>query len=495
VARKARRTPAHTKSAPFVGRKVPLQRLREIAAQQESAIVIVYGRRRVGKTALIEYAYGNRNPLKIEGIEGQDEPYQIQSALEQIARFTGDRAHALIRTETPGGKPSWRYVFELLHSIVEEGVWTLYFEELQWLAAYQDTFAAELKYYWDNFFRHNPQLLIVLCGSSPSFMINHVVKSKALYNRSQHEIPLPEFTVAEAAEFLRIESPLRVMDAYLAVGGIPEYLRYLRRGPSVYKALCDHSFRSGSFFSHEWGRIFVSSFSKDPAYKRTVEFLGKRKFATREEILKSVGLSPGGAASEILSDLELCGFIERYAPYNAKPGSRLVRYAISDYYLQYYSKFIQPVLDEIRNGDYDDDPTEGLNLVDLRRWQGYAFERFCRKSHRQIAKALGFSAVKYRHGPFFNRSTDRADPGYQIDLVFDRADKTLTLCEIKFTEAPASVAVGREFQTKLQLFDPDRTRRIESVLISAAGATDELRDGGYFDRILRLEDFVHTQSA
>jgi hypothetical protein len=294
---------------------------------------------------------------------------------------------------------------------------------------------------------------------------------------------------------LKIESPLRVMDAYLAVGGIPEYLRYLRRGPSVYKALCDHSFRSGGFFSHEWDRIFVSSFSKDPAYKRTVEFLGKRKFAAREEILKNVGLSPGGAASEMLSDLELCGFIERYVPYNAKPGGRLVRYAISDYYLQYYSRFIQPVLEEIRNGDYEDDPTEGLNLADLRRWQGYAFERFCRKNHRQIARALGFSAVKYSHGPFFNRSTDRADPGYQIDLVFDRADKTLTLCEIKFSEAPASVPVGREFQTKLQLFDPDHIRRIESVLISAVGATDELRDGGYFDRILSLEDIVQTQSA
>ena len=136
-----------------------------------------------------------------------------------------------------------------------------------------------------------------------------------------------------------------------------------------------------------------------------------------------------------------------------------------------------------------------MNLADLRRWQGYAFERFCRKNHRQIARALGFSAVKYSHGPFFNRFTDRANPGYQIDLVFDRADKTLTLCEIKFSEAPASVPVGREFQTKLQLFDPDHTRRIESVLISAVGATDELRNGGYFDRILSLEDIVQTQSA
>jgi len=121
----------------------------------------------------------------------------------------------------------------------------------------------------------------------------------------------------------------------------------------VARALCEHSFRSGSFFAREWDKIFVSSFSKNPAYKQAVEFLGKRKFATREEILQNAGLSPGGAASEMLSDLELCGFIERYVPYNAKLSSRLVRYAISDYYLQYYSKFVQPVLDDIRNGDYE----------------------------------------------------------------------------------------------------------------------------------------------
>jgi AAA+ ATPase superfamily predicted ATPase len=478
------------KPVPFIGRKGPLQRLREIAAQNESAIVIVYGRRRVGKTALIEHAYGGRNPLKIEGIEGREEAYQIESALAQIARFTGDPMHALIRTESHAGKPSWRNVFELLHSIVASGVWTLYFEEVQWLAAYKDSFAGELKFYWDNFFRHNPRLLIVLCGSSPSFMINHVVKSRALYNRSLHEIPLNEFSFAEAAEFLRIENPIRVMDAYLAVGGIPEYLRYLRRGSSVYKSLCEHSFRSGSFFAGEWDKIFVSSFSRDPAYKQAVEFLGKRKFATREEILQNVGLSPGGAASGLLSDLELCGFIERYVPYDAKTSSRLVRYAISDYYLQYYSQFVQPVLSDIRNGDYEEDPTQALNLAELRRWQGYAFERFCRKNHRAISSALGFGAVKYSHGPFFNRSTSKADPGYQIDLVFDRADKTLTLCEIKFSDAPASVAVGREFQSKLRLFDPGRKRRIESVLISAAGTTEELRDGGYFDHILRLDEIV-----
>ena len=131
-----------------------------------------------------------------------------------------------------------------------------------------------------------------------------------------------------------------------------------------------------------------------------------------------------------------------------------------------------------------------MNLAELRRWQRYAFERFCRKNHRAIATALGFGAVKYSHGPFFNRSTSKADPGYQIDLVFDRADRILTLCEIKFSDAPASVAVGREFQAKLGLFAPRHKRRIESVLIAAAGTTKELRDGGYFDRILRLDEIV-----
>lgn len=491
ISRKKGRPGAPRSPTRFIGRKIQLRQLRDIAAAAEAAIVIVHGRRRVGNTALIEHAYGERNPLKIEGIQGQDEYYQIQAALEQIARFTGDPAHRLIRAETVNGRPSWSRVFELLSTIVRRGVWTLYFEELQWLAAYNDRFAAELKYFWDNFFRHNPHLLIVLCGSSPSFMINHIVRSKALYNRSQHEIPLSEFTFAEAAEFLGVDSPFRVMDAYLTVGGIPEYLRYLRRGMSVYRSLCESSFRSGSFFSGEWDRIFVSSFSKDPAYKATVEFLSQRRFATRNEILEHLGMSPGGAATDVLADLELCGLIERYVPYNAKQaGSRLVRYAVSDYYLQYYSKFIRPELAAIRNGDYDNDPTQGLNLAELRHWQGYAFERFCRKNHRLLAKALGFSAVKYSHGPFFNRSTAKADPGYQIDLVFDRADRTLTLCEIKFSDGPASVKVGREFQSKLRLFEPRQGRRVESVLISAAGATDELRDGGYFDHILRLEDMV-----
>jgi hypothetical protein len=475
--------------ASFIGRKEPLRRLKEIAAQGEPAIVIVHGRRRVGKTALIEHAYGQRSPLKIEGIEGQDEEYQIQAALAQIAQFTGNPLHAQIRTDF-AGRPSWRNVFELLRSIVQQGAWTLYFEELQWLAAYKDTFAAELKYYWDNFFRHNPQLLIVLCGSSPSFMVEHIVKSKALYNRSQHEIPLAEFTFAEAREFLGIDDPMRVMDAYLTVGGIPEYLRYLRRGSSVYQALCEHSFRAGSIFSSEWDKIFVSAFSKHPGYKRVVEFLGKRRFATRKDILKNVRLSAGGDTSEMLADLELCRFIQRYAPYNASPEGRLVRYAISDYYLQYYSKFIQPVLDDIRAGDFEQDPTRAMDLSQLRHWQGYAFERFCRRNHRMIATALGFSAVRYSHGPFFNRSTDKANPGYQLDLIFDRADKTLTVCEIKFSDKPATVSIGRAFRRKLELFDPEGTRRIHTVLITAAGATDELAEGGYFDRVLRLEDIV-----
>ena len=120
----------------------------------------------------------------------------------------------------------------------------------------------------------------------------------------------------------------------------------------------------------------------------------------------------------------------------------------------------------------------------------YAFERYCRKNHRLIANILGFSAVQYKHGAFFNRSTSVEDPGFQIDLVFERADKTVCICEIKYTESQANVSVGREFAKKLALFPMKNNYQYQRVLISANGASQELSAGGVFDRIISVGDFV-----
>lgn len=172
----------------FIGREAEKTTLRKIADAKESSIIIVSGRRRSGKTELIDQSFRQYNVLKFEGVEGQDEDYQRAMVMRQLAQYTHDPLLRKIAT------PQWLDVFEVIYENVKEGIWIVYFGEVQWLANYKETFISELKVVWDNQFRYNPQLRLILCGSSPSFMLKKVVYSKSLYNRSQYEIHLQHAT-------------------------------------------------------------------------------------------------------------------------------------------------------------------------------------------------------------------------------------------------------------------------------------------------------------
>lgn len=471
----------------FVGRDYELERLKEIGNRKESSIIVTYGRRRVGKTELMEQAFRKRNIVKFEGIEGLPERAQMGRVMDQLSVYTQEPLHAKIAIK------SWSEFFMLLDGQLKKGVWTLYFEEVQWLANYKETFISELKFAWDNYFRHNPNLILILCGSSPSFMINKVLHSRALYNRSQHEFPLKEFTLPETLCFLKRRSPREATDAYLTVGGIPEYLKWINMESSIFLGLCKHSFVSGGFFSHEYERIFTSSMAGNRNYKKIIEYLSLRRYATRSQLLKNLKIESGGTLSSLLQDLATCGFVEKYAPYNLKENSLLARYAITDAYLQFYFKFIKPHANSIDNGDYNTEPATKLHAETLDKWLGFAFERLCRKNHRLISKILGFESVRYKSGAFFNRLTGAQNPGYQIDLVFDRADNVHTVCEIKYSRSPVSSKVIEEFEKKLSLFPNHGKKSIQRVLISAAGAGRSLLNNGYMDRIITLDDMFDSR--
>lgn len=465
----------------FIGRKFERSRLAQVADTEEASIVIVYGRRRVGKTELIEQAFKNRNIIKFEGIEGEPESRQMSHVLSQLAGYVGDPLIARLDLK------SWAEIFQLIAKHVSKGKWTLFLDELQWMASYRSHLIAELKYVWDNYFRQNESLILVLCGSSPSFIINKVLHSRALYNRSQHEIHLQEFDLHEAKEFLGgRRSNREVMDAYLTVGGIPEYLKYLNRESSVFLGLCKNTFTSGGFFSNEYQRIFTSSFGENRDYLEIIRFLSREKFAARQQIARHIKCKTGGRLTALLRDLELCGFITRYSPFNLDEQSLLARYTISDQYLQFYFKFIEPIYREIQDGNFNKNPTSPVNTDAYLKWLGYSFERLCRKQHRLIARLLGFESVVYKAGAFFNRQTGNQDQGYQIDLVFDRADRVLTVCEIKYLQSKATRGIIAGFERRLELFPNPKKATIQKVLITTEGADNELT--GYFDRILTLDD-------
>ncbi len=476
------------KNIQFVGRKEEMKTLLESTKTGNAAIFVIYGRRRIGKTELIEHTLHNRNLLKLEGVEDGDTQAQMVRVLYQLSKGLNDKDITHMRFNT------WLELFDFIASKISVGKWTLYLEEVQWLANYKNELISDLKYVWDNTLRHNPDLLLVLCGSSPSFMQNQVVHSKALYNRSIYELNLGEFSLIEAQELLGDRSHREIMDAYLTVGGIPEYLKRIKRHSSLQIGICEESFKKDSYFSNEKKRIFISSFASNVHYPEIVDYLSQVKFASKKEIEKVLHTKGGGNLTNVLRDLEMCGFIERYHPYQANANSNLVRYCIADSYLRFYFKFISPLSERIQQGDYNRAPLHALNKESYQKWLGLSFERFCRKHSQIIASIIGFSAVRYKSGAFFDRSTIKEQVGYQIDLIFDRADHVLTICEIKYTQSKTETEVIEEFEKKLSLFPDSRKKTIEKVLITASGATDALLDRAYFDRIITLDDiFIQSR--
>lgn len=468
----------------FIGRLPELQHIAQAANSHEASILIVYGRRRIGKTELIEHALRDRHLIKLEGVEGGDTKTQIHRVMYQLSQALKDPLISRLQFD------HWFECFDFIADKLAQGQWTLYFEEVQWLANYKNEFLADLKLIWDNKFRHNPELLLVLCGSSPSFMINQVVHSKALYNRSTYEINLQPFSLLEAKEFLVKRSHRELMNAYLTIGGVPEYLKRINQYTSIEVGLCKTSFMKDAYLSKEHERIFISSFATNVHYKDIIEFLSHVKFATRKEIEDHLGIHGGGKLTDVLKDLELCGFIEVYSPYFSGAKSKLRRYAIADAYLHFYYKFIKPYEHRIDQGDFNQAPDRALNKESYQKWLGFAFERFCRKNHRIISEKMGFSAVRYQSGVYFDRATDMRDKGFQIDLIFDRADHVITVCEIKYLQGKVGVEVIDEFEKKMDVVRHQYKNTIEKVLIAANGASDSLLARQYFDRILVLEDLV-----
>lgn len=481
----------------FIGRAEEIKKLSQLKNHEEALMIILYGRRRVGKTELLEQVFRDRNLLKFEGLEDKPEETQRQLVMNQLARYAGENLLKNIQTQT------WQDVFEWIYKFTQTGTWTIYFEELQWLANYQDDFVKYLKLAWDNWFRRNPKIVLILCGSSASFIINHVIKSKALHNRSQYEFYLKPLSLKESAEFLSKRNFVEVLDGYLTLGGIPEYLKRLNlsdahQQPSIFLSLCEQSFLPNAYFSTEYQRIFISSLSHNPLYKKIIELLSQHKFMTRGDLLEKLGANSGGRLTELLEELESSGFIEKYGSYHLGQKSALSRYGIKDAYLAYFFKFIQPELKNIDSGKYQSSPTQALSMQAYQQYLGYAFERFCRYSLHDIARILGFSAVQYEAGPFYSRALNQEVSGFQIDLLFDRKDRVITICEIKYRQGKIGTSVIEEFEKKLQALEnflktKARTKSLHKtfhkVLIAPFGIDQALESRHYFDRVLTLEDF------
>lgn len=482
-----------TKNQHFIGRRREFDRLDEITQPERASIIIVYGRRRVGKTELIEQYFINKPILKFEGIQPdkkkkkslyQEKIYQISRCTQLLAQYTGNPVYKELKLE------SWAKFFELLTPFVLKEEIILYFEELQWLAHYQDEFLSELKPFWDDKWRHNKRLKLIFSGSSPSFIVSQFMANRAMYGRSTHQLSLKPFSLGEIAEFLKGYGKREIMLANLIVGGIPEYLKLLKSSRSVLDQITRHSFLRDGFLTVEKDRIFVSSLAFNKHYEAIVDFLAKRNFATRDEIslaLKGT-IRPGGNFTLLLDDLEQCSFITKYRPLLSKESTTQIRYAVSDPYLRFYFKFIKPQLKNIQKDKFEKDPLRALNRDSFRISMGFAFERWCVENEHLLARIMNFDNIEYQAGSYFSKKLDEQIPGFQIDLIYLRQDNRIIIAEIKYGDSFDKRDVIYETEKKINLFKAHNPRyknyTFEKALITTEEVVKDKRLKEFFDYLI-----------
>ena len=475
----------------FVGRTAELAKLSDFLHSPKSQIAVVYGRRRIGKSLLLTQALKGRPALFFEGLEDRPKKQQLQHFMFQL-RLQTDAAGSNQAAKMPG---SWKEAFLALFEALDGKPQSIVFDEFQWMANYRHEIIADLKYVWDRFFALLPAQKLILCGSVVSFLIEKVIRSSALYGRVNTELELGGFKLAETAELLSGKGLDEILEAQMLTGGIPKYLQLLTEYPSIQLALQDLAFTPQGYFTREYQRIFTSHFGKNPDFEAIVLTLARYPLGLyRDALIEKAHLSAGGQLTSHLRDLESAGFISAATPFDKGEHSRHVKYILLDAYLRLYFSFIKPQLKKIRSAQNPNLFAALSQTGAFNAWMGRSFEYLCLQHTNIISRILGFSGIDFTAGPYFSPARkDRA--GVQVDLIFDRADHVLTVCEMKYSRQPVGVEVIAEVDKKIDLLEPIAGRRtVQRVLIVRDKVSQELARSSYFYRVIEARELLQVAS-
>jgi uncharacterized protein len=468
----------------FIGRKDELETLHKFAGSKEPAIAVIYGRRRIGKSLLIKQALRGSDVLFFDALEERPRREQIRHFMFQLHQQL--EALDRIRIPTLVSLPdTWKEAFLRLFDAVKDKPCAIVFDEFQWMANYRHELVADLKYVWDGFFATLKGQKLILCGSIASFMIHKVIKSSAFYGRIDVQMQLAGFKLKETGEMLAGRGVDEIIQAQMLTGGVPKYLRLLNKYSSVQLAMEDLAFTPNGYLTSEYERIFTSHFGKNPNFEKIGRTLAAHPLGLfREELAGSAKLAAGGQLSTQLRDLESAGFISTTTPFDKGENSRQIRYFLSDAYLRFYFSFIRPNIKKIRSSHSKNLFAAITQTGAYHAWIGRSFEYLCLQHADLISQQLGFSGIDFTIGPYF-APTKGTEAGVQVDLVFDRADGVLTVCEMKYSRRPVGTDVIPEMERKVQSLQRASNRKtIQRVLITRDKPTQSLLETGYFYRII-----------
>ena len=416
----------------IIGRETEQQKLREAYQSEYSEFAAVYGRRRVGKTFLIRETFDYKFTFQHAGLANADKESQLEAWVDSLKEY------GLKNMEKP---KTWIEAFSLLKEVVRKSrskKKVLFIDEMPWMDTQHSGFVSALEHFWNGWASARKDILLVVCGSATSWIINKIIKNHGgLHNRVTYRIPVRPFTLKECEAYARNRklgmSQRQLLECYMVMGGIPFYWSFLKRERSLAQNIDELFFNPDGELAGEFDELYSSLFKNPEHYIAIVTTLGKKRIGmTRGELIEEGGIINNGNLTKALKDLEYCGFIRKYAPLGKK--ARGAVYQLIDFYTLFYFKFI--------SSNANNDPhfwTLNQESPVYYAWSGLAFERVCFAHIAEVKAALGISGVLSNVYSWQSNKKDAGQRGAQIDMLIDRNDQVIDICEMKFSKSQYAI--------------------------------------------------------
>ena len=473
----------------MVGREQEIKNLNRLYDRNKAELVAIYGRRRVGKTFLVDEVFADRITFRHAGLspEGEEGVGLLKAQLDHF--YNSLVIQGMEECEKPG---TWLDAFLLLEKYLQkkdDGSRQLVFiDELPWLDTPRSGFLRAFEGFWNNWGCHRKNLMVVVCGSANSWILDNLINNHGgLYNRVTYQIKLSPFSLKECEELYNENhvalSNYDIVQSYMILGGIPYYMGYFDPELSLAQNIDRLFFERNSMLKDEYDRLFESVFVNPEAMKRILEVLSTRNAGyTRKEISERTGFSDGGGLSRYLNALVTSDFVTKYVPFGF--GKREEHYKLIDPFCLFYLHFREAI-------DRGDDEYWQHNLAaqSVVVWRGYSFENVCFNHIPQIKKALGISGVTTSASAWSKREDD--EEGAQIDLLLLRNDNVLNMCEIKFYGDDFTVT-GDYYRKLLRrqeilMKEVNKKTVVRSTLITTFGLKKN-EYSGVFTNVITLKD-------
>lgn len=417
----------------IVGRKYEQELIAERCESGKAELIAVYGRRRVGKTFLIRKMFNDQFAFTFTGMYEVSRAAQLEQFRLALQQYSGKSVSRL---------KDWFEAFhalrEYLSTLSHQERVIVFLDELPWMDTPRSNFISAFGYFWNSWASMIPNLKFFVCGSATTWMLSRLIGDRGgLYGRVTRQIYLKPFTLGETEIFLNEVknlslTRLQVLDVYMVLGGIPYYLDMLEQGVPLDNCLDRLLFAQDAPLRGEFEFLFRSLFNDSKHYRKVVEVLAdKLKGLTRKELVEALKIKGGGQLSEILDNLIKCDFVRKYAAIGKSEREAL--YQLTDLYSLFYTRFVAS-----SSGQDEHFWTNMRNDGSRNAWSGYAFEQVCLHHIRQIKKSLGISGVlanvySWSSRPFVD-VTGAEWKGGQIDMLIDRADGAINICEMKYAK-------------------------------------------------------------